>query len=87
MNSELKPSGHLHGFARRLVAEGLIDEDAALEAVDLASKNGKTVLAWLTSESELETDVLAATASVEYGVPLLDVTSLDMTVEIGRAHV
>ncbi len=80
MNSELKPSGHLHGFARRLVAEGLIDEDAALEAVDLASKNGKTVLAWLTSESDLETDVLAATASVEYGVPLLDVSSLDMTI-------
>lgn len=80
MNSELKPSGHLHGFARRLVAEGLIDEEAALEAVGLASKNGKTVLAWLTSESELETDVLAATASVEYGVPLLDVSSLDMAV-------
>ncbi len=80
MNSELKPSGHLHGFARRLVAEGLIDEDAALEAVDLASKNGKTVLAWLTSESDLESDVLAATASVEYGVPLLDVSSLDMTI-------
>ena len=34
MNTELKVSNHLHGFARRLVAEGLMDEQAALEAAE-----------------------------------------------------
>lgn len=80
MNTELKVSNHLHGFARRLVAEGLIEEQAALEAVDLAGKNGSTILAWMIQENGVDSGVLAATASVEYGVPLLDVAAFDMTV-------
>ena len=80
MNTELKVSNHLHGFARRLVAEGLIEEQAALEAVDLAGKNGSTILAWMIQENGVDSGVLAATASVEYGVPVLDVAAFDMTV-------
>ncbi len=32
MNTELKAGSKLHGFARRLVAEGLMEEQAAIEA-------------------------------------------------------
>ena len=79
MNTELKVSNHLHGFARRLVAEGMIEEQAALEAVDLAGKKGSTILAWMIQENGIDPEVLAAAASVEYGVPLIDVSAFDMT--------
>ena len=78
MSTELKVSNQLRGFARRLVAEGLIEEQAALEACDAASKKGLTVLAWLTRDGKLDPAVLASAASVEYGVPLLDANSLDL---------
>jgi len=79
MNTELKVSNHLHGFARRLVADGLMDEQAALEAVDAAAKKGSTILAWMIRENGLDSEVLAAAASVEYGVPLLDVSAFNMS--------
>jgi len=37
MSTELKVSSHLHGFARRLVSEGLLEEQAALDAVESAT--------------------------------------------------
>lgn len=79
MNTELKVSNHLHGFARRLVAEGLLEEQAAMEAVDLAGKKGSTILAWMIKENGVDPEILAAAASVEYGVPLIDVNAFDMT--------
>ncbi|NND45834.1 MAG: type IV-A pilus assembly ATPase PilB [Xanthomonadales bacterium] len=78
MNTELKVSNHLHGFARRLVSEGLIDEPAALDAVDSAAKQGSTILAWMIQENAIDSDLLAAAASVEYGVPLMDVKAMDL---------
>ncbi len=78
MNTELKVTNQLRGFARRLVAENLLEESAALEACDQASKKGQTVLAWLTRQGAVDPAVLAAAASVEYGVPLLDAGSIDM---------
>jgi type IV pilus assembly protein PilB len=80
MNTELKVSNHLHGFARRLVAEGLLEEQAALDAVDLAGKKGSTILAWMIKENGVDPEVLAAAASVEYGVPLIDVGAFDMSI-------
>jgi type IV pilus assembly protein PilB len=79
VNTELKVSNHLHGFARRLVAEGILEEQAALEAVELAGKKGSTILAWMIREKRVNPEILAAAASVEYGVPLIDVSAFDMT--------
>ena len=79
MSTELKVSSHLHGFARRLVSEGLMDEQAALEAVNQAGRKGSTILAWLIREAGIEPGVLAVAASMEYGVPMVDVSALDMT--------
>jgi len=78
MSTELKVSIHLHGFARRLVAEGLMEEKAALEAVDLAAKKGSTILAWTIKENGVDPNLLAAAASVEYGVPIIDIASFDL---------
>ena len=78
MNTELKVTNQLRGFARRLVAENLLEESAALEACDQASKKGQTVLAWLVREGAVDPTVLAAAASVEYGVPLLDANAINL---------
>lgn len=78
MNTELKVTNQLRGFARRLVAENLLDEQAALDACDQASKQGVTVLAHLTKQGIVDPTILASAASVEYGVPLLDATAIDL---------
>jgi type IV pilus assembly protein PilB len=79
MSSELKVSNHLHGFARRLVSEGLIDEPVALDAVEHAAKQGSTILAWMIQENSIQPEQLAAAASIEYGVPLVDVKAMDLS--------
>ena len=65
MNTELKISGHLLGFARRLVSEGYMDEPAALRAVEQATQKGRTLLAWLIRENGVDPALLAAAASLQ----------------------
>ena len=79
MNTELQVTGQLRGFARRLVAEGLLDEQSALKATDSARQKGTTVLDWLIREQELDADLLASAASIEYGVPQLNVQAMDLS--------
>jgi type IV pilus assembly protein PilB len=80
MNMELKATNQLHGFARRLVAEGLMEEQVALEASVSASKNGLTILAWMIKNNDLDPEALINAASVEYGVPTLDIRAMDLSI-------
>jgi len=80
MNTELKPATQLHGFARRLVAEGLMEEQVALDACVSAGKKGQTVLAWMIKNHALDPEVLINTASVEYGVPIIDIRAVDLSI-------
>ncbi|MFC1778495.1 ATPase, T2SS/T4P/T4SS family, partial [Pseudomonadota bacterium] len=80
MNTELKAARQLHGFARRLVAEGLMDEQAAAEAGVQASKSGKTILAWLIKNNSVDPEALTLAASVEYGVPIIDIRAIDLSI-------
>jgi type IV pilus assembly protein PilB len=78
MNTELKAASQLHGFARRLVAEGLMEEQAALDASVNAGKKGLTILAWMIKNKDLDPEALTNAASVEYGVPIIDIRSVDL---------
>jgi type IV pilus assembly protein PilB len=78
MNTELKATSQLHGFARRLVAEGLMEEQAAINAGKEASKSGKTILAWLIKQKQVDPEALTNAASVEYGVPIIDIRAIDL---------
>lgn len=80
MNTELKAPNQLHGFARRLVADGLMDEQAAQDANINAGKKGLTVLAWLIKQKDLDPEVLINAASVEYGVPIIDIRAVDLSI-------
>jgi type IV pilus assembly protein PilB len=79
MNTEFKTPSPLHGFARRLVAEGLIEEQAAIEASEKANAKGMTILAWLIENDGLDPEALVNSASIEYGVPIIDIRALDLT--------
>ena len=80
MNTELKAARQLHGFARRLVAEGLMEEQAAIDAGLEAGKNGKTLLAWLIKNKSVDPEALTIAASVEYGIPIIDIRALDLAI-------
>lgn len=80
MNTELKATSQLHGFARRLVAEGLMEEQAAIDASTDAGKKGLTILAWMIKNNGLDPEALANAASVEYGVPIIDIRSVDLSI-------
>ncbi len=79
MNTELKATRQVHGLARRLVAEGLMDEQAAIDAGVAASKSGKTILAWLTKNNSVDPEALTIAASVEYGVPIIDIRAINLS--------
>ena len=80
MNTELRATNQLHGFARRLVAEGLMDEKVALDACTNAAKDKLPVLAWMIKNNALDPEVLINAASVEYGVPIIDIRSVDLSI-------
>jgi type IV pilus assembly protein PilB len=80
MNTELKATRQLHGFARRLVAEGLLEEQAAIDASIDASKNGLNILAWVNSNNLVDPEALTIAASVEYGIPIIDIRSIDLSI-------
>ena len=79
MNTERKVSSQLRGFARRLVAEGLMEEQAAIDASLDAGKNDLTILAWMIKNNGVEPEALATAASVEYGIPNIDIRAVDIS--------
>jgi type IV pilus assembly protein PilB len=80
MNTELKATNRLHGLARRLVSDGVMDEESAVSASESANKKGRTMLAWMIEQEDVDQDLLATTASLEYGVPLIDVRAFDLSI-------
>ncbi|MGD8416369.1 MAG: type IV-A pilus assembly ATPase PilB [Pseudomonadales bacterium] len=69
----------LNGLARRLVEENIIPTDTALTASEEARKHGIPFVSYLVQNGYAEARVIAASASVEFGVPLMDLASFDLT--------
>ncbi|NVJ60803.1 MAG: type IV-A pilus assembly ATPase PilB [Gammaproteobacteria bacterium] len=65
------------GLTRRLVSEDLISESDAAEATEQAAKAGVPVVSHLISNGLIDALKLATIASVEFGVPLFDLDSID----------
>jgi type IV pilus assembly protein PilB len=79
MNTEFKVTSNLHGLARRLVAEEILDAGAAERAFEESSKKNKTLLAWLIKNNSADSGLLAMAAAEEYGVPLIDIRAFDLS--------
>ena len=67
----------LSGLARRLVEDNLIEEDAAREATEEASKNRVPFVTHLVRARLVGAREIAISASAEFGTPLLDITTID----------
>jgi len=69
---------HLSGLARKLVANGLLAEQQAHQAQEAALKNNCSFVAQLVESRTLDAYNIAETGAQEFGVPLFDVTAVDM---------
>jgi type IV pilus assembly protein PilB len=69
----------LSGISRRLVAEGLLGEVDARNAVEQATKQKIPIGAWLIENGLVASAQVALASAFEFGVPLFDVTALDLS--------
>src|SRR6476469_1859952 len=65
------------GIARRLVMDGALDETVARDAMAAATKERRPLAGYLLEKRLIAPADLAAANSIEFGMPLFDVTSLD----------
>jgi type IV pilus assembly protein PilB len=79
MNTEFKVTSNLHGLARRLVAEDILDSAAAEKAVAESARKNKTLLGWLLANDAADAGLMAMAAAEEYGVPLIDIRAFDLS--------
>lgn len=74
------PTAQLSGLARRLVMDGLLSETDATSAQDGALKNRKNFVSYLVENKILKSRDIAWSSAQEFGVPLFDLTAMDMAV-------
>ena len=76
---------NLAGLPRRLVQDGLIAEDKLLEATEAAKKEKVPLVAFLVNEDLADARSIAVAASHEFGVPLLDLDSVEIDLDVMRS--
>ena len=69
----------LTGLARRIVADGLLSEEAAIEANQAATKAGQSLISHLVEKKRVDARTLAHLASEEFGAPLMDLSVMDLS--------
>jgi len=78
MSSQLQPSlAGLSGMARRLVSEGVMPEEIVRKAMADSIQNKTTLASWLLDHNLVEGIQLTQIASVEFGMPMMDVASIN----------
>lgn len=73
---------NLSGLARKLVLDGLIEEEAAQEHFQTALKKKKPFVSYLVENNVVASADIALAASQEFGAPLLEIDSLELDVDI-----
>ncbi|MDQ2069490.1 type IV-A pilus assembly ATPase PilB [Natronospira bacteriovora] len=69
----------LTGLARRLVNDGLLSEDTAVQANQGAAKAGQSLVSFLVENKKVDARTLAHLAAEEFGAPLLDLAVFDLS--------
>jgi len=67
------------------VQDGIISEDAILEAQEAAKKERIALVSYLVTNEMADSRAIAVAASHEFGVPLLDLDSIDIDLDCIRA--
>jgi type IV pilus assembly protein PilB len=74
----------LRGLPRRLVQEGVIGEDALHSANAQATKEKISLVSYLVNHQMADPKDVALAACHEFGVPIMDLDSLEIDVEVVR---
>ncbi len=69
---------HLGGLARKLVVDGLLDEENAHEAVQGARKDKVPFVTYVVGKKLAGADQIAQAAAEEFGAPLIDISVLQL---------
>lgn len=69
---------NLTGLTRRLVAEGLLAETAGWNALRNSAEKKMPLVSYLVQHEHLEARTVAGLAADEFGVPVLDLDSVDL---------
>ena len=76
--SATQPNIRLSGLARRLVTEGLLDEQAASEAQREAARKNQSLVTRLVEAGKVPARELARIAAEQFGAPLFDISAMDL---------
>ena len=75
----------LSGLPRRLVQDGIVTEEDVQKATESARKDKVPLVAYLVANDMVDSRAVAVAASHEFGVPLLDLDSVDIDIDCLRA--
>src|SRR6202030_2550163 len=76
--------GGLGGLPQRLVQDGVVEEAAMLEAVNVARERKTSVVTQLVSTGAAQARDIAVAAANEFGVPLFDLESINLEMDVVR---
>jgi type IV pilus assembly protein PilB len=74
----------LTGLPRRLAQDGVVSEDALIQALDETKKSNESLVAYLVSNELGEPRQIAIAAAHEFGVPLLDLDAIEVDLDVVR---
>jgi type IV pilus assembly protein PilB len=78
------PRSGLGGLPQRLVQDGVVEEAAMLEALNAARERKTSVVTQLVTSGAANARDIAVAASNEFGVPLFDLDSVNLELEVVR---
>jgi len=67
----------LNGLARQLVNQGLVSEEAAMEALQHSTEAKGSIISSLIEHSDLTSSVIAQSIAADFGLPCYDLTGLE----------
>jgi type IV pilus assembly protein PilB len=79
------PQSTLSGLPRRLVQDGIVAEEVVQDAAKAAQKEKTPLVAYLVANEMADSRAIAVAASHEFGVPLLDLDSIEIDLDCLRA--
>ncbi len=71
-------NSRLNGLARKLVQDGLLNEETAQQACDQAASDKTPLVSYLVEKGILPSTTIAMAASQEFGIPLFDIDAMDL---------
>ncbi len=78
------PRTYLSGLARRLVSDGLISEEAAIQASEESIKQRVPFVSFITAKGLVKASDTAYAAAQEFGVPLLDIDAMEVDPDVTK---